>query len=344
MAKAGRIQHWKHGWIPISPQAKAYVAGRGPRPVTGKKAASLIDEIKEHGGFTYNPRNGEVLQVGEAKGFAVAVPGSERVVGKETVGGDYVTREDFANGFADVVEQYADEIANGAMIGGWYSPERNEFMVELTNILDPNDRDAAIRAGQEGNQEAIFDLATGETISTGGTGDVHAVQAVADTPVSTDLMRPLSHEEVAAARFYTGPGFKPLNGNLRRGTDMHPATAFYRDKLDAAIDSSRVSPPGAEVYRGIQTWPGFPERFEPGDEWEDKGYMSTATDPNGQYGGDVKMVISVPPGAAGLDLYGMGLSHHPDEKELLLPHGTKLRVISETKVGAQRVVKMEVVT
>jgi len=32
MAKAGRVQHWKHGWIPISPEAKAYVAGKGPLP------------------------------------------------------------------------------------------------------------------------------------------------------------------------------------------------------------------------------------------------------------------------------------------------------------------------
>lgn len=32
---AGKIRHWKHGWIPISPEAKAYVAGKGPRPVTG---------------------------------------------------------------------------------------------------------------------------------------------------------------------------------------------------------------------------------------------------------------------------------------------------------------------
>lgn len=31
----GKIQHWKHGWIPISPDAKAYVAGRGPKPRRG---------------------------------------------------------------------------------------------------------------------------------------------------------------------------------------------------------------------------------------------------------------------------------------------------------------------
>jgi hypothetical protein len=28
-----RVQHWKHGWIPVSPEAKAYMAGRGPKPI-----------------------------------------------------------------------------------------------------------------------------------------------------------------------------------------------------------------------------------------------------------------------------------------------------------------------
>jgi hypothetical protein len=28
----GKVRHWKHGWIPVSPEAKAYVAGHGPKP------------------------------------------------------------------------------------------------------------------------------------------------------------------------------------------------------------------------------------------------------------------------------------------------------------------------
>jgi len=31
MAKAGRVYHWKHGWIPISPEAKAIVAARNSK-------------------------------------------------------------------------------------------------------------------------------------------------------------------------------------------------------------------------------------------------------------------------------------------------------------------------
>lgn len=35
-----RIRHWKHGWIPVSPEAKAYAAGKGPKPGTQKLAAT----------------------------------------------------------------------------------------------------------------------------------------------------------------------------------------------------------------------------------------------------------------------------------------------------------------
>jgi len=36
MAKAGHVNHWKHGWIPISPEAKAIVARRKAAPKAPK--------------------------------------------------------------------------------------------------------------------------------------------------------------------------------------------------------------------------------------------------------------------------------------------------------------------
>lgn len=30
-----KVRHWKHGWIPVSPEAKAFMAGRGPKPGSG---------------------------------------------------------------------------------------------------------------------------------------------------------------------------------------------------------------------------------------------------------------------------------------------------------------------
>jgi hypothetical protein len=189
VAATGKVRHWKHGWIPLDAYARDRVRGKRPtpprphsvqvtkrrtpsgaskpRPTIGRKRTpNLQAEIEANGGFTYDPKTGGLLKVGEAKGFAVAVPGTEETVG---VGG--VTREAFAHGVAKVVMKHRAAIARGAVLGGWYSPDRNEYMVELTEIHPPDDREGAIRAGRERNQEAIFDLATGETINTGGTGD-----------------------------------------------------------------------------------------------------------------------------------------------------------------------------
>jgi len=171
---AGRVYHWKHGWIPVSPEAKAFRAGRGPNPTDVRKVAGadLPSVIKRDGGFTYNPRSGGLLEVGKNKGFAVAVPGTEEIVGN----GD-VDRESFARGVATVLMKHRAAIAKGAVVGGWYSPDRDQYMVELTEIHPADDRAGAIRLGRKRNQEAIFDLATGDTIPTGGTGDATRSEA-----------------------------------------------------------------------------------------------------------------------------------------------------------------------
>lgn len=346
---ATKVRHWKHGWIPISPEARAYVAGKGPRPVTERDAGNLMSEIQKRGGFTYNPKSGHVMQVGKDKGFAVAVPGTERIVGQEKVNGEDVTREDFAKGVASVLMEHRKEIAAGAVLGGWYSPERNQYMVELTHIVPPNKRDEAIKLGQDRNQEAIFDISNGETIFTGGTGDAGDI-AAGMPPVATKAISapvaPLRTEEKAAAKYYTGPGFVPLNGALRSGSELPPSVAFYKEQLDSALAKHRVQR-DTTVYRGLSSGPwllGNPPGFNPGDTYSDAGYMSTAASdgPPDNYKADVMFQIEVPKGTNALDLNGNGLTHHQEESELLLPAGTNLRVLSDTIQDGQRVVHLSV--
>jgi hypothetical protein len=125
----------------------------------------LVAAITDNGGFTYDPAAGALVIVGEADGYAIAVPGTEHVVGDATV-----TRESFADAVADLLVSYADEIAAGAVLGGWFSEDRSVYLVELSEIHRV-DRADAIRVGTERHQEGILDLATGEYIETGGTGD-----------------------------------------------------------------------------------------------------------------------------------------------------------------------------
>jgi hypothetical protein len=130
-------------------------------------ASDLVQVITDQGGFTFDPAVGHLITVGSTSGYAIAVPGTEHILGDESI-----TREEFAAAFAEVVAEHAESITlDGCVIGGWLSPGRG-YMIELTKIWHTIDRATAIMIGQSANQEAIFDLATGETISTGGTGDV----------------------------------------------------------------------------------------------------------------------------------------------------------------------------
>lgn len=129
---------------------------------------NLIAAIEINGGFTYDLRTDTLVTIGEATGYAIAVPGTERIIGAGSV-----SRETFADRFVDVVREFADIIDNGAYVGGWYSDDRDAYMIEISEIHNV-DRDTAVRVGEARNQEAILDLATGEFIATGGTGDAAA--------------------------------------------------------------------------------------------------------------------------------------------------------------------------
>lgn len=53
----GKVQHWKHGWIPVSPEAKAFAAGKGPRPGSGGITAEQYAALQpRRGGWTTSTR------------------------------------------------------------------------------------------------------------------------------------------------------------------------------------------------------------------------------------------------------------------------------------------------
>jgi hypothetical protein len=140
-------------------------------------SADLMKSIKDNGGFTYDPRTGGLLVPGKDKGIAVAVPGTEQIIGNGEV-----SRQAFAKGVQKVLMAHRAEIAGGAKLGGWYSEDRNAYMVELTDLLPGENRDAAIAEGRKRNQEGIFDIGANEFIPTGGTGDGKTEIAHNDAP------------------------------------------------------------------------------------------------------------------------------------------------------------------
>jgi hypothetical protein len=132
---------------------------------------TLLDTLIADGGFTYDPQAGALVELGSVAGYAIAVPGTERVVGNGSLTDHEDAAERFADAFTATVRAYDGQFLAGEWaVGGWYSPERDAYMVEIS-VIFRGSREAAVALGRARNQEAIFDLATGETIVTGGTGD-----------------------------------------------------------------------------------------------------------------------------------------------------------------------------
>jgi hypothetical protein len=116
--------------------------------------------LDANGGFTLDPRTGRLLTVGEDSGFAIAVAGTEQIIG------DALTEEGFRNAFTAAMETVhpVDIDQDAVFIGGWRAPERG-YMIELTKVHHVS-RASAILLGVLHDQDAIFDIATGEEIET----------------------------------------------------------------------------------------------------------------------------------------------------------------------------------
>lgn len=158
------LADWNPADHPRGPLGKFVEKGFQPN-LGGAPQAKAALEDPDIGGFTYDPREGRVLDIGDEQGFAIAVPGTEH-----SLGNGNISQEDFAANFESVANRYRDHLSAGSYLGGWYSDDRDEFMTELTNIHRTS-REEAIRRGARDNQEGVFDVGEGEFIPTGGSGD-----------------------------------------------------------------------------------------------------------------------------------------------------------------------------
>jgi hypothetical protein len=118
---------------------------------------ALLDALQTEGGFTWDPRRHQRVHVGDRVGYMIAVPGTERLLAPGSM-----TAADLETALAEMGQAYA-QLGKDAYVGGWYSPERDAYMIEVSKIFDIS-REAAVRLGHLRGQEAIFDIGTGEEI------------------------------------------------------------------------------------------------------------------------------------------------------------------------------------
>jgi|SRR5215471_253358 len=166
----------------------------------------------EHGRFgqisgdaertTLKSRPSDLLQRARAGGFTMSTTGTSPTDGYIVAhqGDSVIVPSSVVNDpekFSAIVTQAIHDFGSkgyldqpGAHIGGWLDHEHGEF------VLDPvehvQDRNEAIKLGVQRNQQAIYDVAAGEEISTGGTGDrkgVHLQNAQEEAQGASDAQR-----------------------------------------------------------------------------------------------------------------------------------------------------------
>lgn len=116
----------------------------------------LYTMLNRDGGFTYDPRNGHAVSVGDVTGYAIAIPRTERPIGSR----ETLNERNFMGAFLRTIQ---DAVAQGRYVGAWHSVDRDAFMIEQTEIWNV-DRITAIDLGLQSYQDAILDMATGELI------------------------------------------------------------------------------------------------------------------------------------------------------------------------------------
>lgn len=127
---------------------------------------------------------------------------------------------------------------------------------------------------------------------------------------------------------YSGHHYAAINGGLRKPP---PSAAVKKkvEQIDAALEKS-AAPKDMIVYRGTNG-KKFVENLKPGDVYQDKGFMSTSIQKSVAegFGGEIMFNIHVPKGHPIAPIKG---GQHDNEKEMLMPRGTSLKILSIEKI------------
>ena len=147
--------------------------------LSDEKANDLAKRVKTpDGGFTVDPRTGKDV----TSGFAVATdPKLSKEIDAKDVTGKTIQNYVNANKSALAGE--------GKMVGGWHDPDTGKVWLDVSTVTP--DKNKAVKLAQDANQIAIFDLGSGKSINTGGTGrslDLEREQRFM-TPVTRDVVK-----------------------------------------------------------------------------------------------------------------------------------------------------------
>lgn len=156
---------------------------------------------------------------------------------------------------------------------------------------------------------------------------------------------PWTHNQQDYLRYYTSnSGYTEMNGALRGKRSMTPS---IRERVGHADDGMRPSTEPILLHRGTG-FDQFPPGIDrdtvwslPGRKLDDQGFMSTSVGGRAAFSSKpVIMEIECPMGTP--MAFVKGISHYPNESEILLKSGTNYRVLRVEEHGHQIIVRCRV--
>lgn len=233
---------------------------------------------------------------------------------------------------------------------GQYHGTRREVVKPLRGtVQEANDREVLVNVGSKKNPKWVFAPASQITAAP-SPPERERLRHMLVQPRGT--LSPLAER---AVKTYTGGNkgafgehgaAEGLNSSLRRGAA--PRDHRLRDLKDGLDEAFRQVPPlGAHsdgqpliTYRTA----GIPhaKNFKPGDVITEPGFMSTSSARKGAedftaFGkGRDLYEIELPPGTRAVDINEVSGSAYAREREVLLPRGSRMEVISVTPTRDKR--------
>ncbi|MCM3747446.1 minor capsid protein [Paenibacillus pasadenensis] len=179
-----------------------------------------------------------------------------------------------------------------------------------------------------------------------GTMKVRQFTTASDVAAWNDEVAPawigeLTSAEEGAVKLYSGSSYSEINRHLRQA-----ATNEHWDRIIESISTGLQKFPlreAIEVYRGLsQNVFGTSDPDElVGMRVRDMAFMSTSLLPSSAFGGQVKLVLRLPPGTIGAPI--QSLSDFPNEFEFLLDKGTEYEIIEALSENGKLTLIVEVI-
>lgn len=240
----------------------------------------LLDKVRLEGGLTVKPLNNEA----PTEGIVVAVQGHNLEVPQA----DFFDPEKGPEAIAKWLKEKAaifDE--NGAHhIGMWYDKKNQEVVLDVVEVFTPEQRDEAIQAGQDRNQQAIWDLGAFEEIPTGGTGDRAEQQTTGPADSAGDTAEGSGVDDRGGATGLGEDDSQPGSGADQAGVGAKPLDVPVTQNANGVnVPSRPLTSAEVQALRdGTATPPALPFAVRDTDSGDVHYYDSTGTRRWGQFG------------------------------------------------------------